>query len=227
MFDLQCMQYLKGLEENPQNIELRNQFSQLLNQNKDKIDSFIEQFQLSPQQKQLLLEVMQESSTQNINTQLQNANSTKNLNNDTISSTDSFYDLTIEYFNNWREEYFKLRSVSPKCIETVDKYISEILMNNDNNYLQEVVDNFEALPTQQNDAFLKFKNHVRNIMVANLIDRLNQEITVVKTNSIPFFKKYKLLFEIERIQRNVANLKLNISKYNTVLNKSKNIRGVN
>lgn len=226
MFDLQCMQYLKGLEENPQNIELRNQFSQLLNQNRDKIDSFIQQFQLSPQQKQLLMELMQENSPQNSNTQLHNNNSIQNSNNESDSSTNSFYDTTIEYFKEWRDEYFKLRSVSPKCIEIAEKLIQSCLINN-GEYSQEAIEIFEALPTQQNDAFLKFKNHVRNIIMANLIERLSQEITVVKTSSISFFKKYTLLFEIERVQKSIAKQKIDISRYNAVLNKSKGIRGGN
>lgn len=224
MFDLQCMQYLKGLQENPENSQLRSQFYELLQSNKDKIDNFIVQFQLSPEQKQLLMEVMQESSSKNSNTKFNN--SVHDLNNESNSSTESFYDTTIEYFKEWRDEYFKLRGVNPKCIEIVDNYIQSCLMKQDQ-YDEVVFENFKSLPSQQNDAFLKFKNHVTNIIIANLIDRLNQEITVVKTSTIPFLKKYKLLFEIERVQKKISKRSIILLRYREVLDESKKIRGVN
>ena len=229
MFEFQCMQYLKELEDtskdSPQYMKLRELLSNLISQNSSKVDSFLSSFNLTQKQKEIFLEVMQESmqtsgssnnmSVSNISSNNfdlnPNSTSTNNLNttNGIENFQEDFFNKTLEVFNEWKEEYFKLRAVSPKCIDISQNYINSFLVKDDL-YSSELVELFESLPTNNNSAFENFKNHVINVLVSQLIEIIDQELILIRTSSLGFFKKVYLSYELERLQRKLGKRNIRV-----------------
>ncbi|MCH8519230.1 MAG: hypothetical protein LAT82_00555 [Nanoarchaeota archaeon] len=227
MFEFQCMQYLKELEQIPQDSsqysQLRELLLNLINQNSSKVDSFLSSFNLTQKQKEIFLEVLQEaqnnsSSTNNnsldniSNNHNNNSNNSNNFNsnlNQDANFQEEFFNKTLEYFNEWREEYFKLRSVSPKCIDISQNYIENLLVK-DELYSSELIEMFQSLPTNNNDAFENFKNHVINVLISQLIELIDKELILVKTSSLNFFKKVYLSYEFEKLQRKLSKRDISV-----------------
>ncbi|MFT4244694.1 MAG: hypothetical protein ACMXYB_04555 [Candidatus Woesearchaeota archaeon] len=234
MFEFQCMQYLKELELTPQNEDLRNSLKLLLQQNSSKVDYFITSFNLSSNQKEILLELLQEKNVQgnsfnsNFQTQPLNFVSQNNYNNSAIQQVknqDEFLNKTMDFFNNWKEEYFKLRNVSPKCIEIGQQFIQLVLVVDDL-YSTEFINVFTSLSSGGNDAFEKFKNHIINLIIAELIEIIDSELVIIKTSKIPFISKYLLIFKLEILQKKFAKRQLQyLERLYDLLDESYALRG--
>ena len=233
MFEFQCMQYLKELEgiskDSSEYLKLKELLSNLISQNSSKVDSFLSTFNLTQQQKEIFLEVMQESmhtSSSSSNTNVSSISPNISYNNfdlnpnstssNSLSTTngienfqEDFFNKTLEVFNEWKEEYFKLRSVSPKCVDIVQNYIDNLLVKDDL-YSSELIHLFESLPTNNNSAFENFKNHVINVLVSQLIEIIDQELILIRTSSLGFFKKVYLSYELERLQRKLGKRNIRV-----------------
>ena len=209
MFEFQCMEYLKELELNPQNENLRNSLKLLLQQNSSKVDYFITSFNLSSNQKEILLELLHEQNldSNSYSTSISQTQSLNSNSNYQVNNQEEFLNATMEFFNNWKEEYFKLRNVSPKCIEIGQEYIQSLLLK-DELYSSELINVFTSLPSGGNDAFEKFKNHIINLIIAELIEIIDSELIIIKTSKIPFISKYLLIFKFEMLQKKFAKRQL-------------------
>lgn len=231
------MQYLKELEGISRNsseyMKLKELLSNLISQNSSKVDSFLSTFNLTQQQKEIFLEVMQESmhtssssNNSNVfsispNNSIQNSfsnsysNSIPSSNNNSSNTLvdtnfqEDFFNKTLDFFNEWKEEYFKLRSVSPKCVDIVQNYIDNLLVKDDL-YSSELIHLFESLPTNNNSAFENFKSHVINVLVSQLIEIIDKELILIKTSSMSFFKKVYLSYELERLQKKLGKKNISI-----------------
>ena len=236
MFEFQCMQYLKELELSPQNENLRNSLKFLLQQNSSKVDSFINSFNLSSKQKEILLEILQEKNLEgdSINSNFLNEsltsfsqNNHNNNPNQEVHNQDEFIDKTMDFFNNWKEEYFKLRNVSPKCIEIGQEFIHSMLIEHEL-FSIELINVFISLPSGGNDAFEKFKNHIINLIIAELIEIIDSELIIIKSSNLSFFKKMYLCYDFEKIQKGIGKRKIElIEKLYDKLDESYILRGEN
>lgn len=249
MFELQCMEYLKELEQDPQNTSIRNSLRDLISKNSSKVDSFIVQFNLNSDQKQLLLELMQESS-QNESSNLSsntitqhsqqnmdniynsfamktgkiNSNSQEQISELHISSeNEGFYQEVMKYFTTWRNEYFKLGSVSPQCVEIGEMFINKVLSTN-NSINKEYLELFESLPEQSNEMFKKFKNNIINIIISQLLEEVTKELTIIRTSSLNWLQKFKLAFKFERLEKKIAKRKISLDELSKLQQESNSIR---
>lgn len=244
MFELQCMEYLKELEQDPQNTSIRNSLRDLISKNSSKVDSFIVQFNLNSDQKQLLLELMQESSNLSNNTIIQhsqenmndiynsfamktgkiNSNSQEQISELQISSeNEGFYQEVMKYFTTWRNEYFKLGSVSPQCVEIGEMFINKVLSTN-NSINKEYLELFESLPEQSNEMFKKFKNNIMNIIISQLLEEVTKELTIIRTSSLNWLQKFKLAFKFERLEKKIAKRKISLDELSKLQQESNSIR---
>lgn len=211
MFEFKCFEYLKELDENPQNEKLFNEFVSFLQSNKDKVEQFIIQNSMKPEHKQILMQALsqapQESVSSSSNQNLSNEEiQLNNLQSDT-SNDEAVMNDFLQLFEQWKVEYFKIREVTPKSIEIAEQIV--------NNYLLERLDlikTFQNLPTNQNEAFKNFKNHVLNVLAVNLIEGLQHQISELKTYKISFIKKWALIFKLEKEQKKISKKNFDIQE---------------
>ncbi|MFP4401872.1 MAG: hypothetical protein ACLFPL_01445 [Candidatus Nanoarchaeia archaeon] len=237
MFDLQCMEYLREISHDPQNTNLRSKLIELISKNPQLVEPFIEKFQLNPVQKQLLLELLQEvknnsnNNTNNINLNdsntiqsmreqsTQNNNSQSSISEMSSNDSQSLYDITFNYFTTWRDEYLKFQKVTQHCIEIAEEFIAKFLWNN-----QEQVELFQSLPTQHNDAFVKFKNHVINVLCVQLIEEVDREITLLKSSPISYLRKIVLIYKFEQFENRVRKKKISFTSLQMLQKQSLTLR---
>ena len=209
MFEFKCFEYLKELHENPQNEKLFNEFVSFLQSNKDKVEQFIIQNSMKPEHKKILMQAMSQEFQESQNTTQQNSNNIniQNLTPPNVNNNEVVMNEILQLFEQWKIEYFKIRKVTPKCIEIAEQII--------NNYLLERLDlikTFQDLPTNQNEAFKNFKNHVLNVLAVNLIEGLQHQITELKKYNISFIKKWALIFKLEKEQKKISKKNFDIQE---------------
>lgn len=226
MFQFKCFEYLKELEQQPQNENLHLEFVSFLSENKDKVEEFIIQNSTSikPEQKQILLEsfsqAQQSTQLNNQNNNFQNSQQSFQLNQN--SSQEQIINDILTLFEEWKTEYFKLREVTPKCIE-----IAEIIVNN---YLLmdlELIKIFQELSVEQNEAFKKFKNHIINVLAVILIDKLQIQIEELKTFKLGFIKKWLLILQLEKEQKKISKKKFDINELEEIFQLIEIVKGGN
>lgn len=218
MFEFKCFEYLKEIEENSQNETLKNEFKTFLIQNKDKIEQFIIQNSLKPSQKEILLHTMQEIDSNESQNTIQSYSQTSSIPQN--SQNNDFSNIIMQTFEQWREEYFKLRDVTPKCISIAEEFVNTQLLQDKN-----LIDLFTVLPCENNDALRKFKNHVLNILAVDLIENINSELLLIKQGKGSFVKKMLLRYKLERVQLKIAKKQFNISYLEQLVQEAKVLRG--
>ena len=227
MFEFKCFEYLKELEQNPNNEKLHDEFITFLSQNKDKVEQFIIQNSLQPQQKEILMHTMQQIDSSGISSQQSSSlnSSGTSFSNTTFESNapqlsgDDFSNRILQTFDQWKAEYLKLQSVTPKCIEITEQFIRDNLFTHFDN-----VTTFNFLPTNSNEVFVKFKNHILNVCAIMFIEQLQEEIDTLK-QSKSFFSRFIAQLRLEREQKKLAHKKFDLNHMREVLSASRQLRG--
>jgi len=198
MFDLEIIELIneyKKLNSDYEKTKLKNTFTNLIKENPDKFNNFLEKYsaQVDDNIKTLFSQLENEIKN-NINTT--NNNKEEPQENDDVI-------IIKNYFTSWLNNYTDNNN---QTNEQCNQIVKEIVKK----YTEHKFDTIEKLLEIDNgEEYDKFKWHIKNNLRLYYATKVQNYITKLEEQNLSFLSKFKIKHQINKILKDIQNYKFN------------------